>query len=159
MPTPNVRLDTWNRIESYTIHMFLAHRLKITFTSNLKLIISFLVLHNTFIIHLFKSYLLLLRSSMLLTSCTVSRLAQEHRARPSNAVIIILQGSISNKGPINKICKGGGGGEVSLFFCHVAPKPFFCFAREILECSAAHTPGTNFSPFFSFFLCTPLDIS
>jgi hypothetical protein len=45
MPTPNVRSDIWNCVESYVIHMFLACRLKITFTSNLKLIISFLVLH------------------------------------------------------------------------------------------------------------------
>ncbi len=45
MPTPNVRLDIWDHVESYGILMFLACRLKITFTSNLKHIISFLVLH------------------------------------------------------------------------------------------------------------------
>jgi hypothetical protein len=45
VPTPNVRLDICDRVESYAIHMFHACRLKITFTSNLKLIISFLVLH------------------------------------------------------------------------------------------------------------------
>jgi hypothetical protein len=44
MPTPNVRSDVWDHVESYTMHMLLAHRLKITFTSYLKLIISFLVL-------------------------------------------------------------------------------------------------------------------
>jgi hypothetical protein len=43
--TLNVRSDTWDHVESYPIHMFLTCRLKITFTSNLKLIISFLVLH------------------------------------------------------------------------------------------------------------------
>ncbi len=43
VPTLNARVDTWDRVESYRIHMFLAHRLKITFTSNLKLIISFFV--------------------------------------------------------------------------------------------------------------------
>ncbi len=43
MPTPNVHSDVWNCIESYTIYMLLACRLKITFTFNLKLIISFLV--------------------------------------------------------------------------------------------------------------------
>jgi hypothetical protein len=42
VPTPNVHSDIWDRVESYTIHMFLACRQKITFTSNLKLIISFL---------------------------------------------------------------------------------------------------------------------
>ncbi len=44
MPTPNVRSDIWDCVESYAMHMFLAHRLKITFTSNLKLIISVLIL-------------------------------------------------------------------------------------------------------------------
>jgi hypothetical protein len=44
MPTPNVRSDVCDRVESYTMHMILACRQKITFTSNLKLIISFLVL-------------------------------------------------------------------------------------------------------------------
>jgi hypothetical protein len=44
MPTPNVRSDVWNHVEAYTILMLLACRLKIIPTSNLKLIISFLVL-------------------------------------------------------------------------------------------------------------------
>jgi hypothetical protein len=43
VPTLNVRSDVWDLVESYTIRMLLACRLKITFTSNLKLIISFLV--------------------------------------------------------------------------------------------------------------------
>jgi hypothetical protein len=43
VPTPNVHSDVWNRVESYTIYMLLAGRLKITFTFNLKLIISFLI--------------------------------------------------------------------------------------------------------------------
>jgi hypothetical protein len=43
MPTPNVRLDAWDCVESYTIYMLLACRLKITITFSLKLIISFLV--------------------------------------------------------------------------------------------------------------------
>jgi hypothetical protein len=42
--TPNVCSDIWDRVESYATHMLLAHRLKIIPTSNLKLIISFLVL-------------------------------------------------------------------------------------------------------------------
>ncbi len=41
VPTPNVHSDVWNRVESYTIHMLLACRLKITFTFSLKLIIAF----------------------------------------------------------------------------------------------------------------------
>jgi hypothetical protein len=45
VPTPNVRLDVWDGVESYTIHMLLACRLKIIPTSNLELIIFFLVLH------------------------------------------------------------------------------------------------------------------
>jgi hypothetical protein len=43
VPTPNVHSDVWDCVESYTIHMLLACRLKITFTFSLKLIISFLV--------------------------------------------------------------------------------------------------------------------
>ncbi len=43
MPNPNVHLDVWDHVESYTVHMLLAGRLKITFTFSLKLIISFLV--------------------------------------------------------------------------------------------------------------------
>ncbi len=58
VPTPNVCLIVRDPVEFYVIHMFLACRLKITFTSNLKLIISFLVqLHH----HLFFS-----RQSLLL---------------------------------------------------------------------------------------------
>jgi hypothetical protein len=43
VPTPNVHLDVWDCVESYTIHMLLPCRLKITFTFSLKLIISVLV--------------------------------------------------------------------------------------------------------------------
>ncbi len=42
VPTLNVHSDICDHVESYTIHMFLACRQKIIFTSNLKLIISFL---------------------------------------------------------------------------------------------------------------------
>ncbi len=45
VPTLNVCSDVWDHVESYTILMLLACRLKIIPTSNLKLIISFLVLH------------------------------------------------------------------------------------------------------------------
>jgi hypothetical protein len=44
VPTLNVCSDTWERVESYAIRMLLACRLKIIPTSNLKLMISFLVL-------------------------------------------------------------------------------------------------------------------
>ncbi len=39
VPTPNVRLDVWDCVESYMIRMLLGCRLKIIPTSNLKLII------------------------------------------------------------------------------------------------------------------------
>ncbi len=51
--TPNAYSDIWDCVESYRIQKFLTRRLKITFTSNLKLIISFLVL--LIIVLLFKS--------------------------------------------------------------------------------------------------------
>ncbi len=44
VPTSNVHSDVWDCVESYAIRMLLACRLKIIPTSNLKLIISFLVL-------------------------------------------------------------------------------------------------------------------
>jgi hypothetical protein len=43
VPTPNVHSDVCDYVESYTIDMLLACKLKITFTFSLKLIISFLV--------------------------------------------------------------------------------------------------------------------
>jgi hypothetical protein len=43
VPTPNVHLDVRDCVESYTMHMLLARRLKIIFTFSLKLILSFLV--------------------------------------------------------------------------------------------------------------------
>jgi hypothetical protein len=43
VPTPNVHSDVWDRVESYTIYILLAYRLKITFSFSLELIISFLV--------------------------------------------------------------------------------------------------------------------
>jgi hypothetical protein len=54
VPTLNVRLDVWSHVESYTILMLLACRLNIIPTSNLKLVISFLVLHIV-LLSLFKS--------------------------------------------------------------------------------------------------------
>jgi hypothetical protein len=43
VPTQNVHSDLWDHEESYAIRMLLARRLKITFTSSLELIVSFLV--------------------------------------------------------------------------------------------------------------------
>ena len=57
MPNPNVCSDVWDCVESYAICMLLARRLKIIPTSNLKLIISFLVLLILLLL-LFKSLLL-----------------------------------------------------------------------------------------------------
>ncbi len=55
VPTPKIRQDIWYHVESYKISMFLACRLKITFTSNPKLIISFLVSHHQYYFQFFKS--------------------------------------------------------------------------------------------------------
>ncbi len=76
MPTLTVRSDIRDSVESYVIHMFLARGLKITFAFNLRLIIFFLVSHKLLSFKLFKSYLLSLRSSKLLSLHTVSGLAQ-----------------------------------------------------------------------------------
>jgi hypothetical protein len=43
VPTPKICSDIWDRVESYAIPLFLARRLKITFTSNPKLIIYFVI--------------------------------------------------------------------------------------------------------------------
>ncbi len=83
VPTPNVRLDVWDPVESYEIHMFLACRLKIIPTSNLELIISFLVL--LILVLSFIKSLSIIVSSMQhahLTSRTVLRLAN----RPSTKI-------------------------------------------------------------------------
>jgi hypothetical protein len=61
VPTPKICSDIWDCVESYAIHMFLARRLKITFASNLKLAISFLVLHIV-LLSLFKSLILVASS-------------------------------------------------------------------------------------------------
>ncbi len=58
LPTPKICLDIWYHVESYAISLFLACMLKITFTSNPKLIISFLVSHHQYYFQLFKSLIL-----------------------------------------------------------------------------------------------------
>jgi hypothetical protein len=80
VPTPNVHSDVWDRVEFYTICMLLACRLKITFTFNLKLIISFLVQLQ----HLLWPYLIVVTSSQVrvgmplpLQLCCISGLGPE----------------------------------------------------------------------------------
>ena len=79
VPTPNVRLDVWDPVESYEIHMFLACRLKIIPTSNLELIISFLVLLILVLSFIKSLSILALMQHAHLTLRTVLRLAK----RPS----------------------------------------------------------------------------
>jgi hypothetical protein len=66
VPTPNVLSDVWAHVESYMIHMLLGCRLKIIPTSNLKLVMSFLVLHIV-LLSLFKSLLLVASLSTLIS--------------------------------------------------------------------------------------------
>jgi hypothetical protein len=51
VPTPNVRLGAWNYVESYTLRILLACRLKIISSPNLKLIIFILVLPLVLLCH------------------------------------------------------------------------------------------------------------
>ncbi len=79
VPTLNVHSDVWDRVESYRIYLFLACRLKITFTFSLKLIISFLVQLQ----HLPLPYLIVTSSQVRvdmplpLQSCCISGLGPE----------------------------------------------------------------------------------
>jgi hypothetical protein len=85
VPTPNERSDIWDCVESYGIHMFLACRLKITFTSNLKLIISFLVLHIVLLL-LFKLLSLVASTRhALLTLLVYLRLANRPNGQFANS--------------------------------------------------------------------------
>ncbi len=79
VPTPNVHLDIWDCVESYAICMLLAGRLKIIPTSNLKLIISSLVLPILLISFIKSLSLVALTQHAHLTLHTVLRLAN----RPS----------------------------------------------------------------------------
>jgi hypothetical protein len=79
VPTPNVHADIWDHVESYAIHMLLAHRLKIIPKSNLKLIISFLVLH-ILLLSLFK-LLSLVASTW--HACLISHIVLRLANRPS----------------------------------------------------------------------------
>ena len=81
---------------SYVIHMFLTRRLKITFTSNLKLIISFLVLHIV-LLSLFKSLILVDLLEMLhLTLRVYLRLAD----RPTTGSDMGVLGQLWNRNDV-----------------------------------------------------------
>jgi hypothetical protein len=79
VPTLNVHSNVWDHLESYTIYMLIACRLKITFTFSLKLIISFLVQLQ----HLLLPYLIVTSSQVRvcmplpLLSCYISGLGPE----------------------------------------------------------------------------------
>jgi hypothetical protein len=80
VPTPNVHSDVWDCVESYTICMLLAWRLKITFTFSLKLIIF---LFGTQLQHLLLPSLIVTSSQVRvsmplpLLSCCISGLGPE----------------------------------------------------------------------------------
>ncbi len=77
VPTPNVHSDTWDHVESYAICMLLAWSLKITFTSRLELIISFLVSTYYSLLPSLDSHSSLVRVGTLLflfLLCCISRL-------------------------------------------------------------------------------------
>jgi hypothetical protein len=97
VPTPNVHSDVWDYVGSYTICMLLARRLKITFTSNLKLIISFLVL---LILVLLSFELLSIVASTQhahLTLCAVLRLPNRPSAQFQNSS---KKGQLSSNGDL-----------------------------------------------------------
>ncbi len=82
-----LRSDIWDHVESYAIHMFFARRLKITFTSNLKLTKSFLVL--LILVLLFNSsyHLLPQLGTLHLTLHVYLRLANRPSARTKERVM------------------------------------------------------------------------
>ncbi len=79
MPTPIVHSDVWNHVESYTIYMLLACRLNITFTFSLKLIISFLVQLQHFLLPslILTSSQVRVGTSLPLLLCCISGLGPE----------------------------------------------------------------------------------
>jgi hypothetical protein len=79
VPTPNIRLDIWDRVESYAIHMLHACRLKITFKWNLKLAISFFVqpLHHLSSLPIVTSSQVRVDMPLPLQSCCISGLGPE----------------------------------------------------------------------------------
>ncbi len=85
VPSPNVRPDIWDCVESYAIHMLLTRRLKIIPTSNLKLIISFLVLHILLLPFIKLLSVVASKQYAHLTSRTVLRLANRPSAQFANS--------------------------------------------------------------------------
>ncbi len=75
VPTPNMHSYIWDCVESYAIYMVLSCRLKIIPTSNLKLIISFLVLLILLLSFIKSLSIVALMQHAHLTLCTVLRLA------------------------------------------------------------------------------------
>ncbi len=117
VPTPNVRSDIWDRVESYVIRMLLACRLMITIpTSNLKLILSFLLL-LILVLLFFKSLSVVAsKQHAHLTSRTVLRLANRLSAQfqnsskqgqpPSNGDLIYLFSSQGRVLFLQVSCRG-----------------------------------------------------
>jgi hypothetical protein len=79
VPTPNVHSDVWDHVESYRVHMLLAHRLKITFTLSLKLIMSFLAQLQHLLFHslIVTSSLVRVGTPLPLQSCCISGLREK----------------------------------------------------------------------------------
>jgi hypothetical protein len=92
VPTPNVRSNVWDHVESYTICMLLAYRLKIISSPNLQLIISFLALPLVLLCH-YQS--LSFVASMRLPQLT-SRVYLRLAIRPSAQFVNLLTRTTSN---------------------------------------------------------------
>ncbi len=134
VPTLNVYADVWDCVESYTIHMLLAHRLKIIPKSNLKLIISFLVLH-ILLLSLFKSLSLVAATQHArLTSRIVLRLANRPSAQFANSS---KQGQTPSNG--DQICPFSSQGkglvlQVSRCGAYLEPKVTLLFLQLFAQC-------------------------
>ena len=129
VPPPNVRSDEWDRVEFYAICMLLARRLMIIPTSNLKLIISFLVLHIV-LLSLFKLLSLVASTWHAHLSLPINlRLADRPSAQFANSTI---QGQPPSDG--DRICPFSSQGRVlvlrvSRCGAYLEPKSnvaFFC---------------------------------
>jgi hypothetical protein len=97
VPTPNVRLDVWDHVGSYTICMLLVCRLKIISSPNLKLIISFLALPLVLLCHTSCYHLLSQCSTLLLTSRVNLRLAIRPSAQFAN---LLYKNNLQAMGPV-----------------------------------------------------------
>jgi hypothetical protein len=80
-----VHSDVWDCVESYAICMLLACKLKITFTSNLKLVISFLVLLILVLLSFELLSIVASKQHAHLTLCAVLRLANRPSAQFQNS--------------------------------------------------------------------------